>query len=133
MTAFAAEDDKTATVTITNLAGYGGILELYKNEETIASYTQEIPLEATSVTIENLTQGNYRTVIRGGAAIYEELEFVILTTYNSETGCYETEDVRITMGLKDSAYPYEVSYQNGDTAFNTLAIRFDATHSFTLP
>lgn len=96
MTAFAAKDVKTATVTITNLAGYGGILELYKNEETIASYTQEIPLEATSIAIENLTQGNYRAVIRGGAAVYEELEFVILTTYNSETGCYETQDVELT-------------------------------------
>jgi len=95
ITAFAAEDDTTATVTITNLAGYGGILELYKGDETTPMLKQEIPLKATSFTIENLSQGNYRAIIRGGAAVYEELQFLIATTYNSETGCYETDDVEL--------------------------------------
>lgn len=100
-TAFAANDDLTANVSITNLAGYGGILEIYQDEEVSPFITQVIPSEATSVTVENLEQGNYRAVIRGGVAVYEELKFVILTTYNSETGCYETEDVVLTAKFEE--------------------------------
>ena len=95
MTSYAAENDKTATLTITNLASYGGVLELYMDQEADPVLTQVIPNGAASISIDNLTQGNYRAVICGGVVCYEDLEFVIVTTYNSETGCYETEDVKL--------------------------------------
>lgn len=47
--------------------------------------------------------------------------------------CYETEDMRITIGVKDSSYPYEVSYRKGEFSYTTRAIRFDNIHLFTLP
>lgn len=95
MTSYAAENDTTATLTIKNLASYGGVLELYKDNGAEPVLTQVIPNGATSISINDLSQGNYRVIIRGGVVVYEALEFVIVTTYNSETGCYETEDVEL--------------------------------------
>ena len=49
---------------------------------------------------------------------------------------YETEDMRITIGVKEDRFPYEVavSQQAPDAfCFETEAILFDGTHTFTLP
>ena len=125
MTAQAAENDKTASVTITNLAAYGGVLELYKDKEATPMLTQVIPNKATSITLEDLTQGNYRVVIRGGVVVYETLEFVILTTYNSETGCYETEDINLVAKYEEPGITKQADRETakvGDRVHYTLQI-----------
>ncbi len=49
---------------------------------------------------------------------------------------YETEDTRITIGVKEDRLPYEVAVSEQAPAafsFETEAILFDGTHTFTLP
>jgi len=46
---------------------------------------------------------------------------------------YETEDSRITMGVKDDSFPYEFSFNQGEFAYASRAFRFDNLHPFSLP
>ena len=50
-------------------------------------------------------------------------------------GVYQSQTDRVTIGLKDTTYPFEVmiSSETFNLRYETEAIRFDGTHTFTLP
>ena len=102
------------------------------NDDSIGSmvpFTATVPADATSVTIENATIGNYLILVTNGTRLYSPASATVGVTFNAGTGWTVTNgtaDVAVNVKSTAPGTEKEVDTSAGSSIGNTLSFTITA-------